>query len=203
MLERQSALADALAKGGRDGSGAVRGLRLGEVRGWRLVQVAFFPSTLADLGPAAGAALGIAGLPAQIGRAAQAGDRQILKTGPEQFWIVGPPSDSDGLAARLQAAVPSTMGAVTPLSHSRTRIFIEGDAAREVLAKSIPLDFHPSVFTVGQFALTGLHHTPVLVHRTAEAIYEIYAMRTFALSVWEWLTDAALPFGYDVQAPAA
>src|SRR5690242_4864138 len=64
MLERQSALADALAKGGRDGSGAVRGLRLGEVRGWSLVQVAFFPSTLADLGPAAGAALGIAGLPA-------------------------------------------------------------------------------------------------------------------------------------------
>ena len=201
MLERQSALADALAKSGRDGSGAVRGLRLGEVRGWSLVQVALFPSTMADLGPAAGAALGIAGLPAEIGRAAQAGDRQILKTGPEQFWIVGPASDSD-LARRLQAAVPPAMGAVTPLSHGRTRIFLEGEAAREVLAKGIPLDFDPSVFTVGQFALTGLHHTPVLVHRTAEARYEIYAMRTFALSVWEWLTDAALPFGYDVQAPA-
>jgi len=23
-------------------------------------------------------------------------------------------------------------------------------------------------------------------------------MRSFALSVWEWLTDAALEFGYDV-----
>ena len=53
---------------------------------------------------------------------------------------------------------------------------------------------------VGQFALTGLHHTPVLVLRAAEDRYEIFAMRSFALSVWEWLTDAALPLGYDVVA---
>jgi sarcosine oxidase subunit gamma len=92
------------------------------------------------------------------------------------------------------------MGAVTSLSHSRSRIFIEGRAAAEVLAKGIPLDFHPTVFTVGQFALTGLHHTPVLVHHSGETRYEIYAMRTFALSVWEWLTDAALPVGFDVEA---
>ena len=25
-------------------------------------------------------------------------------------------------------------------------------------------------------------------------------MRSFALSVWEWLTDAALEFGYDIVA---
>ena len=48
---------------------------------------------------------------------------------------------------------------------------------------------------IGQFALTGIHHTPVLVHRSGEQRYEIYAMRTFALSVWEWLSDAALPLG--------
>ena len=51
-------------------------------------------------------------------------------------------------------------------------------------------------------ALTGIHHTPVLVHRTSEQRYEIYAMRTFALSVWEWLSDAALPFGYEIEAGA-
>ncbi len=95
------------------------------------------------------------------------------------------------------------MGAVTSLSHSRTRIFIEGEPAREVLARSIPLDFHPSAFVIGQFALTGIHHTPVLVHRSGEQRYEIYAMRTFALSVWEWLSDAALPFGYEVELPRA
>jgi sarcosine oxidase subunit gamma len=201
MLERRSALAEALGRAGPAGTGGARRLRLGEVRGWTLVQVTAFASSLAELELSVSAALGATGLPARIGIVVDAGLRRILRTGPEQFWILAPASDT--LAARLQAVVAPAMGAVTPLSHSRSRIFIEGDAAGEVLAKGIPLDFHPAVFTVGQFALTGLHHTPVLVHRIAEARYEIYAMRTFALSIWEWLADAALPFGFDVEAPAA
>ena len=200
MLERQSALAEALRAAGRTGSGDRRSLRLGEVRGWGLVQVAAFPATLSELEVSVSAALGIAGLRQRIGMAAAAGARRVLKTGPEQFWVLAPVADN--LATRLQEVVPPAMGAVTPLSHSRTRIFIEGDAAGETLARGIPLDFHPEVFVIGQFALTGLHHTPVLVHRTGEARYEIYAMRTFALSVWEWLIDAALPFGYDIETPA-
>ncbi len=195
MLERQSALAEALLQDGRDGPGNARRLRLGEVRGWALVQVAAFAVTLAELERAVRPLVGV-DLPANIGTAAAAGDRRLLKTGPEQFWIVGPEQDS--LAADLSAAVAPTVGAVTPLSHSRTRLFVEGSDARALLATGIPLDFHPDVFRVGQFALTGLHHTPVLVHRTVESRYELYSMRTFAQSVWDWLTDAALPFGYDV-----
>jgi sarcosine oxidase gamma subunit len=42
--------------------------------------------------------------------------------------------------------------------------------------------------------MTGIHHTPVLVHCTNENRFEIYALRTFALSVHDWLTDAALEF---------
>jgi heterotetrameric sarcosine oxidase gamma subunit len=201
MLERRSALADVLGKTGPTGTGECRRLRLGEVRGWTLLQVAAFPSSLAELERSVSAALGAAGLPARIGIVVEAGPRRILRTGPEQFWILAPASDA--LAARLQEVVTPAMGAVTPLSHSRSRIFIEGDAAGEVLAKGIPLDFHPAVFAVGQFALTGLHHTPVLVHRSGESRYEIYAMRTFALAIWEWLADAALPFGFEVETPAA
>ena len=89
---------------------------------------------------------------------------------------------------------------MTPLSHSRTRITVEGPSAWELLAKGIPLDLHWEVFRQGQFALTGLHHTPVLLLHSAANRYEIFAMRTFALSVWEWLTDAALPWGYDIAA---
>ncbi len=200
MLERRSALADALSKGGQSGSGEKRGLRLGEVRGWTLVQAAGFGASLAEFETAVGASLGVPALPARIGEVAEAGSRRIFRTGPDQFWITAP--DSDPLAVRLGQAVSSAMGSITPLSHSRTRIFIEGPAAAEVLATGIPLDFHPVAFKVGHFALTGLHHTPVLVHRIGETRYEIYAMRTFALSVWECLADAALPYGYEVEARA-
>ncbi len=198
QLSRQSALAAALSQPGRSGSDGKRALRLGEVRGWNLVQVAAFASSVGELEGVVSAALGVGSLPATVGRVGEAGSRRIFRTGPAQFWITAPAADN--LAARLQEAVPATMGAVTPLSHSRTRIFIEGEPAREVLARSIPLDFHPAAFAIGQFALTGIHHTPVLVHRSAGQRYEIYAMRTFALSVWEWLADAALPFGYEVVA---
>ena len=44
MAERRSALASVLAKGGRDGADGTRRLRLGEIRGWSLVQVAAFPA---------------------------------------------------------------------------------------------------------------------------------------------------------------
>jgi len=195
MLERQSALAGVLGRGGRNGADGKRRLNLGEQRGWSLTQLAGFAATLGELAQPVRALFGVE-LPAKIGEVGPAASHQLLKIGPEQFWILGPRQDD--LALRLQAEVPPAIGAVTPLSHSRTRIFVEGEAARELLAKGIPLDLDPDVFRVRQFAQTGLHHTPVLLLRGAADRYEIFAMRSFALSVWEWLNDAARPLGYDV-----
>src|SRR4029077_18306302 len=125
MLDRQSALATALRQPGRTGSDGNCALRLGEVRGWNLVQVAAFASTAAELERSVSAALGVASLPEKIGKAGEAGARRIFRTGPEQFWVTAP--SADNLASRLQEMMPAAIGAVTSLSHSRTRIFIEGE----------------------------------------------------------------------------
>lgn len=79
-----------------------------------------------------------------------------------------------------------------------TRAVGRGGAAREVLERGIALDLHPTVFAVGHFAQTGLHHVPVLLERVGEQRYALYVPTTWAVSVWEWLADAALPFGYDI-----
>lgn len=175
MLERRSALASAIPY-----SSAV--LEIGESRGFMLTQVAGlhgdFESKLA-------AAVGE--LPARVGIAKENAGRCVMRVGPSQFWIIGP--EMDDLLSILHGKF-----AVTPLSNSRTRIFIAGAPARDVLAKAMPLDFHTHAFTPGMFAMTGLHHTPVTVHCISENRFEIYAMRTFALNVWEWLTDAAREF---------
>ena len=169
MFERQSAL----------------GKVSGEVRGWALVQAAAFHSTHAEFRAALRSVLG-ADLPETIGQVIRANGRMLLKTGAEQYWIISPEADD------FVPAIPPQMGAITSLSHSRTCMYIEGAQAAAVLAKGVPLDFHPDVFRVDQFALTGIHHTPVLIHRSAQDRYEIYALRTYALTVWEWLTDAAI-----------
>jgi sarcosine oxidase subunit gamma len=195
MLDRRSAIAEALVQGGRDGANGARACAIGEIRGWSLLQVAGFADTIGDVEAALSHLLETP-LPDRIGVAVSAGAHSILRTGPLQFWILGP--EADDLAARLNSRIGSETGALTSLSHSRTRLFIEGAAAREVLAKGIAIDLDDREFKVGDFALTGLDHTPILLWRQAGERYEIWAMRTFALTLWEWLTDAAWPVGYEV-----
>ena len=178
MLERRSALATA-----HPFSWAA--LTLGEVRNFTLTQVAGFGSFEVDLAAIAGT------LPTSNDQALESNGRTIFRTGPESFWFVGP--QQDDLAGKLAGPV-NQAAIVTPLSHSRTRISIEGRAARDVLRKGIPIDLHESVFGPGRLAMTGLHHTPVLLHCSGAQSFELYAMRTFAMNVWEWLEDAALEF---------
>lgn len=177
MLERRSALAGFKPVSSPEVS-------LGEARGFTLTQAAVFTQ---DAETAIAAVAGP--LPQATDTALASQGRIIFRTGPLQFWLVGP--DGDDLAQHLRAAGSCI---VTPLSHSRTRIFVEGPAARPVLAKGIALDLHETVFTPGKFAMTGLHHTPVLLHCTGPSRFELYAMRTFAANVWAWLEDAALEF---------
>ena len=178
MLERRSALATAHPF-------AWAALTLGELRDFTLTQVAGFGGFKADVAAVAGV------LPETNDQAVESNGRTVFRTGPQSFWFVGP--ENDDLAAQLTG--PGHQGAiVTPLSSSRTCISIEGRAARDVLRKGIPIDLHERVFTPGKFAMTGLHHTPVLLHCTAEQRFALYAMRTFAMNVWEWLEDAALEF---------
>ncbi len=233
MLERRSALFCADSRAARRESPP---LRIGEVRGFALVQAAAFADTVVALGRAVRTAIGVQ-LPERLDTPRHAGGLCVFKVGPGQFWIVGPDdspampmatagSRSQGAsvarlderprpfgagpeqvrsaggqntwATSLGHAVPSAIGSLTSLSHGRTRLFVDGPAAREVLSKGIALDLHPEVFRCDAYALTGLQDTPVLLHRTGAQRYELYVLRTYAGWIWEWLTDAALPFGYDV-----
>lgn len=175
MPERRSALASAAPYRGTT-------LSLTEDRGFSLAQIACHTK---DLRRKVEEVTGR--LPSKAGVASETGGRVIMRIAPLQYWLIGP--EQDDIAARLAG-----LCAVTPLSHSRTRIRIEGEAARDVLAKGMALDFHPREFKSGQFASTGLHHTPVLVHCIGSDAFHVYAMRTFAVSVWDWLRDAALEY---------
>jgi methylglutamate dehydrogenase subunit D len=115
-------------------------------------------------------------LPAKVGHAL---DDRLLRIGPKQIWVLGDaPSAADGVY-------------ITPLSSGRTRFLLEGENSRHVLAACALIDFHVDEFKAGQFVLTGIHHTPVTIHCVGEQAFHIYALRTFALNVWEWLCDVA------------
>jgi methylglutamate dehydrogenase subunit D len=111
-------------------------------------------------------------LPRQAGLAVDG----VLKTGARQYWLFGKHAD-----------VPAGLGAATNLSQSRVRLTLEGpDAWKRLMAVS-PVDFDPAIFRLNAFAMTGMHHTPVLIWRTGETRYAVFALRTLAQSMAEWL----------------
>lgn len=192
MLERRSVLAGVLAERNSDSeprhAAAGAALVMGEVRGDSLVQVASFPRHRREMEASLARHLGVS-LPEDGRRTVRSGGLTIWRTGMEQFWLRDRPGrDRSGEFVTL---VGPAQGAVTPLSHSRTCLYLEGAPAASVLAKTLTIDLSERAFPVDASAMTGLHHTPVLVHRTSAARYEILVMRTFAVSVWEWLLDLA------------
>ena len=80
-------------------------------------------------------------------------------------------------------------------------IRITGAPAAAVLNKAVAIDFDAAVFPVGCLAQTTIHHVPVLILRRGDAVFDCLAPSSFAAAVAEWLTDAALEYGYEVGAP--
>ncbi len=194
MFERQSSLQSCLDAGGRDGAVGGRAVRLTEVRGWYLWQLAVFAGRESSLTEALRERMGIDRLPPPQA-ALETAQGLIFNTAPRQYWVVTPALDLDSACSMALAA---TDGTATALSHARVRIALEGAGARAVLEQGISVDLHPEHFRIGGVVQTALHHTGVLLHRAGDSRYEMYLLRTFAESLWEWLTDAALPLGYDV-----
>ena len=113
-----------------------------------------------------------------FGKAEKIEGLTLLRVGPSQIWVLGEQPHGRGLMA-------------TPLSSGRTRFQLEGENARTLLARCAAIDFEEGIFTSGHYVMTGIHHTPVLIHCIRKSTFHIYVMRSFAQSTWEWLVDAA------------
>jgi sarcosine oxidase subunit gamma len=116
-------------------------------------------------------------------------------TGPDQ-WLASA-ENVEGFAAKLRGRV-GLFAAVTDQSDSRLVLHLSGPRVRDVLAKGVPVDLHPSVFRPGDVASTLVAYVGVQIDRLDEATYQLAAPRSMAGTVWSWLTASAAEFGYDV-----
>lgn len=197
MLESNSALESFYSLGTEDAD-ADPAVRLGEVVNTRLLHIGAYPGGAARVANGAAAVLGGA-LPDSAVRIATAGNHRIFRIAPDQFWVLG--GEEPALEARLRVAIPADAGCVTSLEGACTRLFVEGPRARDLFGRLAPIDLHPTVFPVGGFAQTGIHHVAGLLLRASENRYEYFAPRTLAAFTWEVLVDAARPFGYEIVFP--
>lgn len=108
--------------------------------------------------------------------------------------------------AEAEGAIDAAETPVLDLGHSRTLVRVAGATAPDLMALLMPIDFDGRAFAPGRFVQSGMHSVAVLVHRAADEggapVFDIYMPRSFAASLWAYLTQTAMPLGYRVDAGA-
>ncbi len=127
-------------------------------------------------------------------------DRQrILWTGPNRWLSVMPDNGSPAVSGF--DPVFATEAAVVDLSHGRAVIRISGRSARSVLMKGSSLDWHPRGTAPDSCAQTALFHIPALIDCRDIDVFDLYAARGYARSLWHHVADAAAEYGYQARRP--
>ena len=117
--------------------------------------------------------------------------------GPDQYFVLADGLGEGALYSDLKSRL-SGLASVSDQSHGRMVIRIAGPKARAVLAKGTPVDLHPDDFPVGKSAMTQMSHVGVHLTRIGDDVFDLSVFRGFSESFWEWLSEQAEEFGYQV-----
>jgi sarcosine oxidase subunit gamma len=164
-----------------------------------LVQVAAWPDTVEQVTDLV-ASLTRCAPPQGPSGSSGAAEGAILALAPGRLLVE---SRDPRLAVQLAEQIGPDLGAVTDLGHARIAIRISGQKAAWVLAKGLALDLDPAVFPPLKVALSAIHEVGVVVRRLSADSFDLYVYRGFALSFWDWLTEAAAETGYRVEPPGS
>ena len=139
-------------------------------------------------------------LPAKPLMSSAAGDKAIRWLSPDAWLLTLPQKGADAFEAALSAKLGADC-ALLDVGSGQTLLILSGDKAEELLRKSSPYDFHPSVFPIGKVVTTAFAQIEAMVRRRGEDEFELLVRRSYALYIWRWLRDAAAEYGLTCPAP--
>lgn len=113
-----------------------------------------------------------------------------LGIGPGRWLFLDPPPE--------QLASLSDMASLSDHSDGYAVFELWGSKARAALAKGVPVDLHPAVFT-DTVAVTVIAHIGAIVWQSAPDHFSIAIFRSYAGSFWHWLAASAAEFGLTVE----
>jgi heterotetrameric sarcosine oxidase gamma subunit len=117
--------------------------------------------------------------------------------GPDQYFVLAEGLGEGTLYRELKSKL-SGLASVSDQSHGRVVIRVAGPKVRAILAKGTPVDLHPDQFPLGKSAVTQMAHVGVHLTRVADDVFDLSVFRGFSESFWEWITEQAEEFGYQV-----
>lgn len=123
----------------------------------------------------------------------------FIGTAPGQWLAVSEQFPNGELAADLSRTLAG-LASISDQSDGRAIVRIRGPRARDVLAKGLPIDLHPSVFRPGSATTSVIALMGVTLWQVDDGpVYDIAVFRSLAGSFWKWLKDSAAEFGYVVE----
>ena len=193
MLEKLSALASHYHTGTAGDIGAAGpGVTLHEIRDAGLWQVSGWPGTMDDVGKRLAGIAGVDAAPGPL-KSAKGAKGTLIRVQPFVWWL----TRADAATAAQAMEIDAEQGTSLDLSHSRTVIRIEGPRARDLLNRGMSTDLRPASFPEGAFTGGAIHLVSVNLHHH-DGGYDLYMPRGFAVTLWEFLTETAAQWGYEV-----
>ncbi|MBS0252390.1 MAG: hypothetical protein JSR78_15135 [Proteobacteria bacterium] len=118
----------------------------------------------------------------------------FLWYGPNQWLAVAAREQNRDLELELEPLF-SGVASIVDQTDARAVVEISGHRARDVLAKGVPIDLHPSAFKTGDVAITHASHIGIVICQMDDnPTYQISMFRSFADSFAEWLFHSCEEF---------
>lgn len=194
-ITRVSALADVAVQGRFGADKGAPGVTLSVRHPTSIVTVITRKDKTEALGKAIAAAYDFP-LPG-IGESTAKNGLALHWCGAEQYFAIADRKADCELYRELKSRLEG-LASCSDQSHGRVIIRVSGPKARALLAKGTPIDLHPSAFGPGKSAMTQMAHVGVHLVQTAEDTFELSVFRGFSENFWEWLTEQAEEYGYQV-----
>lgn len=127
------------------------------------------------------------------------GERSIQWLSPDEWLVIVPGGEEFPLETKLREHLGDAHFAISDVSGGQTLLELSGEAAQELLMKTVIYDVHPSNFPVGKGVTTVFGKATTIIRRPSEDRWELVIRRSFADYCYRWLLDAAAEYDVNVQ----
>lgn len=126
------------------------------------------------------------------------GQREVLISGdqasawmsPDELLLMTPHGETSAAIEAANNALGKTHSLVVEVSDARAVFAVEGDDARETLAKLLPVDLSYGSFAPGQIRRSHIAQVPAAIWMTDENRFELVCFRSVARYVFDLLRSA-------------
>ena len=128
--------------------------------------------------------------PAQ-GKISAQGEAGLCWMSPDEVLVLVPYAQVTQALTRIAAALQGQHYLAENVSDARAMIFVEGDFAREVMAKLAPVDLHPAQFGAGDFRRSRLAQVPAAFWMPDDDTFAVICFRSVAEYAFDLLVASA------------